>query len=126
MISEILLDFILFAMSDISHNVPFLPFDRYTDDDESRGCEKRRNLKANMNAMYCNRRTRDRDRLSKWIEEIKFETDPQESKFLPHPKSELRCCIIQHLMLCFRLFDLYSTYRLFHRNFLDKKEERKH
>lgn len=44
---------------------------------KSGGDEKRQNPKANANAMYCNRRTRDKDRLKEWIHDIKLELDPR-------------------------------------------------
>lgn len=44
---------------------------------------KRKNPNANINAMFCNRRKRDKTRLKRWIEEeILFEVDPRLRKLL--------------------------------------------
>jgi hypothetical protein len=58
---------------------------------KSGGDEKRQNPKANANAMYCNRRTRDKDRLKEWIHDIKLELDPRMSKF--YFQFETRGCL---------------------------------
>jgi hypothetical protein len=60
--------------------VPII-FTSVSDQNESGGRQKRKNLKANENAMYCNRRTRDKQKLSEWIHDLEFvEIDPRTSK----------------------------------------------
>jgi len=49
-----------------------------SDQNDSGGCQKRKNPKANENAMYCNRRTRDKLRLNEWITNLQLvEIDPR-------------------------------------------------
>jgi len=51
---------------------------KHSDDDSGGDSGRPKNPNSNANAMFCNRRKRDKNRLTRWVEEIKLEINPRE------------------------------------------------